>query len=63
MKLAHTFDGIASSAKFTYKAQQTDNIMDYCHWNIDLNGNLRTPVEGKTLFAWQWALINKIKIK
>lgn len=58
MKLAHTFDGIKATAKFTYKAQQTDNIMDYCHWSSDLNGNPRKPVEGKTLFFWQWHIVN-----
>ena len=58
MKLAHTFDGIKATAKFTYKAQQTDNIMDYCHWSSDLNGNPRKPVEGKTLFSWQWHIVN-----
>ncbi|KFC18429.1 hypothetical protein [Epilithonimonas lactis] len=58
MKLPHTFDGIEADAKFTYKAQQTDNIMDYCHWSTDLNGNPRKPVEGKTLFFWQWHLVN-----
>ncbi|OCA76701.1 hypothetical protein BBI01_22065 [Chryseobacterium artocarpi] len=64
MGLAHTFDGIKAAAKYTYKAQQTDNIMDYCHWSSDLNGNPRTPVEGKILFGWQWQILNStIKIK
>lgn len=64
MGLAHTFDGIKSAAKYTYKAQQTDNIMDYCHWSTDLDGKARTPVEGKILFGWQWEILNStIKIK
>lgn len=59
MGLPHTFDGVAASAKFTYKAQETDNIMDYCHWSSDLNGNPRTAVEGKILYYWQWKIVNK----
>ena len=58
MKLPHTFDGVDDEAIYTYKAQQTDNIMDYCHWSSDLNGNPRKPVEGKTLFFWQWHIVN-----
>ena len=62
MGLPHTFDGKKSN--YTYKAQKTDNIMDYCHWSTDLNGNTRTPVEGKILFGWQWQIVNNtIKIK
>lgn len=56
--LPHTFDGIASEAKFTYKAQQTDNLMDYCSWNVDIEGNKRKPVQGKTLFYWQMEVLN-----
>jgi len=64
MGLPHTFDGIEKSAEYSYKAQQTDNIMDYCHWSFDINGRPRTPVEGKILFGWQWhALNNPIKLK
>ncbi len=56
--LAHTFDGIAPEAKFTYKAQQTDNLMDYCHWGVDIQGNPRKAVEGRTLFRWQMIALN-----
>ena len=56
MGLPHTFDG--QRAEFTYKAQQTDNIMDYCHWNQDIEGKSRTPVEGRTLFRWQMIKLN-----
>lgn len=56
MGLPHTFDGLRG--EFTYKAQQTDNFMDYCHWSQDIEGNARTPVEGRTLFRWQMIKLN-----
>lgn len=56
--LPHTFDGISPEAKFTYKAQQTDNLMDYCHWHYDILGNPRKSVQGKTLFYWQMEVLN-----
>ena len=56
--LPHTFDGISPEAKFSYKAQQTDNMMDYCHWNVDIQGNPRKAVEGRTLFYWQMKVLN-----
>lgn len=56
MGLPHTFDGLRG--EFTYKAQQTDNFMDYCHWGQDIEGNARTPVEGRTLFRWQMIKLN-----
>lgn len=56
MRLPHTFDGLRG--EFTYKAQQNDNFMDYCHWSQDIEGNARTPVEGRTLFRWQMIKLN-----
>lgn len=58
MGLPHTFDGISPEAIYTYKAQQTDNYMDYCHWNVDIQGNPRKAVEGRTLFYWQMKALN-----
>ena len=58
MGLPHTFDGKSAEAKYTYKAQQTDNLMDYCHWSIDIKGNPRKAVEGKTMFYWQMKVLN-----
>ncbi|MBO9620775.1 MAG: hypothetical protein J7539_17260 [Niabella sp.] len=57
--LPHTFDG-SQNAKFSYKAQQTDNIMDYCHWSTDGYGHTRTPVLGKSLFGWQMKTVNNV---
>jgi hypothetical protein len=56
--LPHTFDGISTEAKFTYKAQQTDNLMDYCDWSSDGYGNPHKAVDGVSLFRWQMIVIN-----
>lgn len=51
MTLAHTFDGLSTSAKFTYQARTTDNIMDYSH-------QLTPPVDRKVIYHWQWKVLN-----
>jgi hypothetical protein len=56
--LPHTFDGVSAEAKFTYKAQQTDNLMDYCDWPTDGYGNPHKAVDGVSLFRWQMIVIN-----
>lgn len=56
--LPHTFDGISTESKFTYKAQQTDNLMDYCDWPSDGYGTPHKAVEGVSLFRWQMIVIN-----
>lgn len=56
--LPHTFDGVSAEAKFTYRAQQTDNLMDYCDWPSDGYGNSHKAVEGVSLFRWQMIVIN-----
>jgi hypothetical protein len=62
--LPHSF---YSKAKFTYKAMQTDNVMDYSHWvkdpvetQKDADGNIitRTPIDRFTLWQWQWQIVN-----
>jgi len=49
MGVAHTFDGVSASARFTYKGKSTDNIMDYSHHD---------GIERVSLFRWQWKLLN-----
>lgn len=51
MNLAHTFDGKSPSAKYTYKAMKTNNILDYSHLN-------KPPIERFCLFSWQWKILN-----
>lgn len=51
MNLAHTFDGKSLSAKYTYKAMKTNNILDYSHLN-------KPPIERFCLFSWQWKILN-----
>ncbi|MFK7050956.1 hypothetical protein FLACOL_02463 [Flavobacterium columnare] len=51
MTLAHTFDGLSASAKFTYQARTTDNIMDYSH-------QLTPPIDRKVIYHWQWKVLN-----
>jgi hypothetical protein len=62
--LPHTFN---SKAKFTYKAMQTDNIMDYSHLTQDpvetrrdADGNIitRKAIDRFTLWHWQWKIVN-----
>jgi hypothetical protein len=62
--LPHSFN---SKAKFTYKAMQTDNVMDYSHWTQDpvetqkdAEGNIatRTPIDRFSLWQWQWQIVN-----
>jgi hypothetical protein len=62
--LSHSF---YSKAKFTYKAMQTDNVMDYSHrvqdpveTRRDADGNIitRTPIDRFTLWQWQWQIVN-----
>ncbi|TRX36181.1 hypothetical protein FNW52_09145 [Flavobacterium sp. ZT3R18] len=62
--LPHSFN---SKAKFTYKAMQTDNVMDYSHrvqdpveTQKDADGNIinRTPIDRFTLWQWQWQIVN-----
>ena len=56
LELAHTFDGISPTAKYTYQAGQTNNLMDYSHWSIF------GSIVRKSLFLWQWKVLNpKIK--
>jgi hypothetical protein len=51
MTLAHTFDGVSPTAKFTYEAMKTDNIMDYSH-------NAKPPIDRKVIYHWQWKILN-----
>lgn len=44
--LAHTFEGVRGQAKYTYKAHETDNLMDYYQGTRN------------SLYYWQWKLIN-----
>lgn len=53
MNLPHTFDGKSPSAKFTYQAKKTNNLMDYCHHD---------GIPRFSVFHWQWRILNS-KIK
>ena len=44
--LAHTFEGVRGQAKYTYKAHETDNLMDYYQGTRN------------SLYYCQWKLIN-----
>jgi len=57
LKLGHTFTDKQVShlrADYTYKASQTDNVMDYSH----LAG-----IKKRSLFHWQWKILNTEGIK
>ena len=51
LNLPHTFVAkeIDTNAKYTCKALQTDNLMDYSHWN---------DLERISTYYWQWQIIN-----
>lgn len=53
LSLPHTFDGKSPSAKFTYQAKKTNNLMDYCHHD---------GIPRFSVFYWQWKILNS-KIK
>jgi len=52
LDLAHTFTAQQATnlkSEFTYKALNTNNVMDYSHW---------LEIEKYSLFHWQWKIIN-----
>lgn len=54
--LRHSFD---NKALFTYKAQETHNMMDYSHWKFQLDRETpNTPKERYHTWYWQWKLVN-----
>ncbi|QNK62210.1 hypothetical protein H7F33_16945 [Pedobacter sp. PAMC26386] len=54
--LNHTF----CDDLFTYKAMQTDNIMDYSHLALDkITKATRTPIGRISSNYWQWKIINE----
>lgn len=52
LELAHTFDGISKTAKYTYEAGKTNNLMDYSHWAKF------GSIKRMSLFLWQWKILN-----
>ncbi|MFK6999478.1 zinc metalloprotease [Flavobacterium oreochromis] len=53
--LPHTF----SNNTFLFKAQETENIMDYSHDNINkVTGQNHTPIKRISTWKWQWQIIN-----
>jgi hypothetical protein len=54
--LSHSFNSLAP---YTYKAMQTDNIMDYSHWETDPITKLpRTKLTRVSTWYWQWHVLN-----
>ncbi|ELY2018407.1 hypothetical protein SL053_002331 [Flavobacterium psychrophilum] len=55
--LPHTFFGDS----FLYKAQATDNIMDYSHQKADnVNGIDHKEIDRIATWYWQWKIINNL---
>jgi hypothetical protein len=55
--LPHSFFGDS----FLYKAQKTDNIMDYSHLPIDkATGLPNSPIDRIASWYWQWQIINNL---
>ena len=53
--LEHSFFGDS----FLYKAQKTDNIMDYSHLTIDTVTKLSSPfLDRVSTWYWQWDVLN-----
>ena len=51
LELAHPFDGASRNTHFSYEFARTDNIMDY-------SAGQYKGLNAKTLFHWQWQIIN-----
>lgn len=51
MGLWHTFDGFSHGIDYNYEMAKTDNVMDYGQF-------AERPAERKTLYHWQWKLLN-----
>ena len=58
--LQHSFFGNS----FLYKAQKTDNIMDYSHLEKDkVTGALSIVLDRVSTWYWQWDILNPNIIK
>jgi len=54
--LPHTFFG----NNYLYKAQKTENVMDYSHLTIDkATGGANIPLDRFSTWYWQWKIINQ----